>query len=254
MNNDVLLMFLDPVNGIDSADIGIMRSYDVGRMVCIPYSYDEEMLNDLESEFDDRTLDYLEVDGRDDMDLVFSIRNLMVATSGKILVDVTFASQYHSALCMTLGSSEVSEIYYSRYSAPNTVMHERLDRIRHDYRDLPDTQYMVLDCISLNPMMTEQIVAMLDGKRSQSSIYLALNDLWGRKLIDKVNGKVPEGYSSRIPNFFRFNPDQQWDYHVYKHLESRRVAEIKETDRRQRMAKESKKNNVRGKKAPKKDV
>ena len=249
MNEDTLLMFLNPINGLTAAEISVMRSYDVGRMICIPYSYNKGLLDDLESEFDQREIIYYETDGPEDMDLIFSIRNAMVAPRGKILIDVTFASPYHSAVCTNLGNSDLYEVYYSRRSAPGERMHERLDRIRHDYRDLSETYYMVLDRMSLNPQMTEQVVNALAGKRSQSSVYSALNDLWGRGLIDKVSGKVPDGYVSRIPNFFRFNPDQQWDYHVYKQLEKKRKADMDAVNRKRRVAKQIKKDSLRSRRA-----
>jgi len=240
MNDDTLLMFLNPVEGLTSAEIGIMRSYDVSRMICIPYSYDSGVLDDLESEFDFREIDYFDTDGPDDMDLVLSIRNAMLGSRGKLMIDVTFASPYHSAVCANLGNSVLYEVYYSRYSAPNTIMHERLDRVRHDYRDLSDTHYLVLDQMSLDPKMTEQVVNALKGKRSQSAIYATLSDLWARGLIDKVNGKVPDGYVSRTPNFFRFNPDQQWDYRVYRQLEKKRKDEMELVARKRSISKQTK--------------
>ena len=249
MKNDTLLVFLNPLNGLTSTEIDIMRSYDVGRMICIPYSCSRNVIDDLESEFDCREIVYFETDGPEDMDLIFSIRNAMVAPKGKLLIDVTFASAYHSAVCTNLGNSDLYEVYYSRYSAPEKIMHERLDRIRHDYRDLSETYYLVLDRMSLNPQMTEQVVNVLAGKRSQSSVYSALNDLWEKGLIDKVSGKVPEGYVSRTPNFFRFNPDQQWDYYVYRQLEKKRRAEMGAVDRKRRVAKQIKKDSLRSRKA-----
>ena len=87
------------------------------------------------------------------------------------------------------------------------------------------------------------------GKRSQSSVYSALNDRWEKGLIDKVSGKVPEGYVSRTPNFFRFNPDQQWDYYVYRQLEKKRREEMDAVDRKRRVAKQIKKDSLRSRKA-----
>lgn len=247
MNDDALLMFLNPVSGLTSTEIGIMRSYDVGRMICVPYSYDSEVLDDLESEFDGREIIYFEADGPDDMDLVLSIRNAMLGAKGKLMIDVTFASPYHSAVCTNLGNSVLYEVYYSRYSAPDEIMHERLDRVRHDYRDLSDTHYLVLDRMSLDPKMTEQLVNALKGKRSQSAIYATLSNLWDKGLIEKVSGKIPEGYVSRTPNFFRFNPDQQWDYYVYRQVEKKRKAEMEIVDRKRSISKQTKKNSLKSK-------
>ena len=250
MPESILIMFLNPANGLTSIETDIMRSYNVGRMICIPYSCAGRISADLESEFDNREVSCFDIDGPVDANLVLSIRDAMVAPRGKILIDVTFASSYHSAVCTNLGNSDLYEVYYSRCPAPGEIKHERVDRIRHDYRDLSETHYLVLGTLTMNPQMTEQIMNALDGKRSQSSVYAALNDLWDRGLIDKVGGKVPDGYISRIPNFFRFNPDQQWDYHVYIHLEKRRRAEMDAVNRKRIVAKQTKRDSLRSRRAP----
>jgi hypothetical protein len=95
--------------------------------------------------------------------------------------------------------------------------------------------------------LTEQLVNALKGKRSQSAIYATLSNLWDKGLIEKVSGKIPEGYVSRTPNFFRFNPDQQWDYYVYRQVEKKRKAEMELVDRKRSISKQTKKNSLKSK-------
>ena len=243
------MMFIGLSGSPDDRSIEVMRSYGVQNIICIAYSYSSEMSGRIESSLPGCQIDYLEADGPEDMDLLFAIKALVIGTQGKTFIDVTYASPYHAAVCMDLGGSDKTELYYSRLCAPGEFMHERLDRIWHYYGGLSNTHYEVLDVLNQRPQMTEQIVKGLKGVRSQSTVYAALSDLCSRGLIDRTVGTVPEGYNSRVPNFFRLNPDQQWDYYSYKRLDRKRTDEQHVVEVKQKISKETKKSSLRSKRA-----
>ena len=248
MYGGTLVMFMRSRDALDASDTEIIRSYGIRNTICVLYSYTAKMLDHLESELPEIDLDYFLADSPDDIDLIQSIKNASSGCEGMMITDVTFASPYHSAVCMNLGGSEISEIYYSRTGSEG-IAHERLDRIRYDYGDLPKTYYLVLDAMTMNPQMKEQIALNMSEEKSQSTVYSALNDLWVRGLIDKVGGTVPKGYSSRTPNFFRFNPDQLWDYRSYKRLLAKRSSETGSIEQKIKVSKEMKKSSLRNRKA-----
>ena len=247
---NTLMMFMDPSGDIDDHAIEVIRSYDASAVTCIVYSSTQDTVGTLESAMPDCSIDRLEVDGPEDMDLLSAIKASVFGAQGRICIDVTFASPYHAAVCMDLGGSDKTEIYYSRICAPGEIMHERLDRIRYYFGDLPGTYYEVLDSLDQVPRMAERIVTDLEGIRSQSTVYAALSDLHRRGLIEKTSGQVPEGYSSRVPNFYRLNPDQQWDYDSYKRLDRRRSDERHRAEFKHKVSQETKRNSLKSRRTP----
>lgn len=216
-DDDALVMFLDPGKGYDKDARESVASYGAKDVIIVLYSYNDELLDDIESSIPDCRVVFFKACGPDDRDLMDSVRNTVVAIPGRAIIDVTWASSYHAAQSIDLCGSGRTEVRYSKRTEQG-IIHERLDRHRYHYGGLSRTEYMILDALNQDPQTIEQVYAKMPQDRAVSSVYQGLNSLWSRGLIDKVPGEVPPGYASRTPNFFCLNPDQIWDYYTFKRI------------------------------------
>lgn len=245
-----LIVFLKSSTSVEQEDLDIILSYRIKKLICVVYSYTTDMLEALEDALESRgyAVDFMDTDGRQDRDLFERIKTFVTSNADRTLIDVTFASPFHSALVMNLGGSEKVEIFSSDYMQDGTISNERLDRIKYIYNGLSESCYCVMDAMTRDPQYSEIILDKVRSKpvpegekriTSKSAIYDALDRLASLGLVERCEGRLPEGYTARRPNFYRINIDQEWDYFSFKRLKRRRELEMQETERRKNASKES---------------
>ena len=232
----IVVYFLKSKDSLDDDDVSILNSYMGSKIYYFAYSTSLSIMEEIErlTKGYDRSF-YQKIIEDLDSDITTYVSDTAIASKAAIKVDVTNASVYHAVQCMSMGGSGLVEIYISTVMPDGSVNKKRMDRERLVYTGLNETEYMVLDCVSKNPMESKAILAAVKSLpvtggrglkgRSKTAVYDSLESLADKGLIDRFYDSPLKKYSSRKPNLFVMNDVQSWDHFSYK-----RIRAMTETD------------------------
>ncbi|MBR4202720.1 MAG: hypothetical protein IKQ93_03995 [Candidatus Methanomethylophilaceae archaeon] len=238
----VLVMFFPNRALLDKDMLSIVSGYDTKTVLCIFYGRHDALQNSLVSELERmRRKCFPSVPcGPNDLDVFEYVKNA-IAASGDVIIDITYASPFHAASMMNLGGTDAVRIFCTKPAYPGAPTYTRIDRTRHLYNGLTESEYIVLECLSTKAQPTSEIKMEAEFKVKnggyklksigKSSIYGALDHLVYLGLIDWCEGERPEGYKFRNLNYYRFNRDQKWDYDSFCRNEAARISNRKKADR-----------------------
>ena len=238
----VLVMFIPNKDSLDRNILNVISGYETRKVQCILYGKHDAMQDSLLSELERmKKIGVLSAPyGPNDLDVFEQVKNA-IAASGDVIIDIANASPFHAAMMMNLGGTDSVRVYCSETVRLGTPTYTRIDRTRHLYNGLTDSEYIVLECLSTKPQHTSEIKMEAEFKVgtgeyklksiSKSSVYGALDHLVYLGLIDWCEGKRPEGYKSRNLNFYKFSKDQKWDYDLFCQNEEARLSNKMRADR-----------------------
>jgi len=225
-----LIVFLRSSDRLEESDIALASSYGIAAVAYFTYAPDGPVLKGYENTLRNKGRYVYPnlLDGDSDGNMLAKMRSLCLTAERPISIDITFASPYHAAQAASMACPGVAEVIWTDLK---TKEHKAIEWKRATYEGLSDSDYLILDCLSMNPMTSGQVLelARSKGLRTKSgikvpgktTIYDGLEDLANRGLITRYYGKLRDEFKHKKPNMFYLNENQTWDLFVYQMFKKR---------------------------------